>query len=191
VDFILAKASIELIECGTQNLNGQKIRCLIITNGAKNYRIGIPDIANDSNDPNDQKAEFEYSILQTYYTSAGMYNPIRCSISDRFFAVLYEGAHPGPDADGQHYQMVAVYLLDRPYVWEARTVPVDHLITNLLLMGDYRDNLFLFQPTKPLAITEFNLQPMELLVYTANKIEGLELLLDGQESTKLSVIITN
>lgn len=109
VDFLLAKASIELIECRTQNLNGQKIRCLIITNGAKNYEIDIPDISNDKNDSSDQTPDFEYSVEQTYYTSAGMYNPIRCSMSDRFFAVLYEGAHPGPDADGQHYQMVAVY----------------------------------------------------------------------------------
>lgn len=70
-------------------------------------------------------------------------------------------------------------------------MPVDHPITNLLLMGDYRDNLFLFQPTKPLAITEFNLQPMQLIVHTANKIEGLELLLDGKESTKLSIRIKN
>ena len=188
VDFADAKAKILIVNCFNVERKNY-VNCFIVTNGNKFHQIKISD-AKD----HEKNGLTELEIVNTYYTSDGMFNPIACDYDNELLVILYDGAMYSPTEESR--QMIAYYEVGKPYVIEAQDIVSTHRFDKVSLMNEYTSKIFLIaRQDERFKNDQFmltlNIDTMKLIIKDASNQKKMFFVMNGNVSEKFEVVFKN
>jgi hypothetical protein len=120
----------------------------------------------------------------SFFTKAdGNFFPI-----NPFFRLLADGNSEISDLTVvNHRQMIAVFKIGYPYVYEAQSIGSAHLdVKKILITADFLNNFFVLSYDRIQLATKlasYKIQTMNLFVKDADGIEKLEMMFNGNRTT--------